>query len=117
MLTNFLSAVQDGNMIAPKRMAAELRIPMTELAKMARVNRNTLATKAGSAAVQAGLGTIARIISKASDMAGDEGRAIIWFRHQPITGFDGKTAEELVEQGRAGDVIWYLESLENGAYA
>jgi hypothetical protein len=72
MLTDFLSSVQDGNMIAPKRMAAELRIPMTELAKMARVNRNTLATKAGSAAVQAGLGTIARIISKASDMAGDE---------------------------------------------
>ncbi len=117
MLANFLEAVHEGNMIAPKRMAAELRLPMTDLAKLARVNRNTLSTKAGSAAVQAGLGTIARIVAKAAELAGDEGRAIIWFRHQPITGFDGKTAEELVQAGQADAVIWYLESLESGVYA
>jgi uncharacterized protein (DUF2384 family) len=117
MLANFLEAVHEGNMIAPKRMAEELRMPMTELAKLARVNRNTLSTKAGSAAVQSGLGTVARIIAKAAGLAGDEGRAIIWFRHQPITGFEGKTAEELVEAGHAEAVIWHLETLENGGYA
>lgn len=117
MLANFLALVHEGNMIVPKRMAAELRLPMIELAKLAGVNRNTLSTKAGSAAVQAGLGVIARIIAKASELSGDEGRAIIWFRHQPIIGFDGRTAEELVEDGRADAVIWYLETLENGGYA
>jgi uncharacterized protein (DUF2384 family) len=117
MLANFLESVQQGNMIAPKLMAAELRVPMTELAKLAGVNRNTLSTKAGSTAVQAGLGMIARIIERAAQLAGDEGRAIIWFRHQPIVGFGGKTAEELVEDGHAEAVLWHLESLENGVYA
>jgi uncharacterized protein (DUF2384 family) len=117
MLTSFISAIQEGNMLAPKLMAEQLRVPMTDLARMARVNRNTLSTKAGSAAVQAGLGQIARIISRAAELSGDEGRAILWFRHQPLPGFDGKTAEELVEDGQAGAVVDYLESLDQGAYA
>ena len=117
MLATFLESVHEGNMIAPRLMAAELRLPMTDLAKLAGVNRNTLSTKAGSPAVQSGLGAIARIIAKASELAGDEGRAIIWFRHQPLVGFEGKTAEELVEAGHADAVIWHLESLDNGVYA
>ena len=117
MLATFLESVHEGNIIAPRLMAAELRLPMTDLAKLAGVNRNTLSTKAGSAAVQSGLGMIARIIAKASELAGDEGRAIIWFRHQPLIGFDGKTAQELVEAGHADAVIWHLESLDNGVYA
>jgi uncharacterized protein (DUF2384 family) len=117
MLADFLETVSEGNMIAPKLMAAELRLPMTGLADLCRVNRNTLSSKAGSAAVQAGLGDIARIIGKAAEMTGDEGRAIIWFRHQPIAGFGRKTALDLVEEGHAEAVMWHLESLENGVYA
>lgn len=117
MLANFLDTVRDGDMIAPKRMAARLRVPMTGLAKLAHVNRNTLSTKAGSSIVQAKLGEIAKIIGRAAELAGDEGRAIIWFRHQPIVGFDGKTAEELVAEGHADAVMWHLESLENGVYS
>lgn len=59
---------------------------------------------------------IARIIARAADLAGNEGRAIIWFKHQPISGF-GKTAEELVEQGQADAVMWTLEGMEQGVYA
>ena len=117
MLAGFLESVRDGDMIAPQRMAARLRVPMTELAKLTRLNRNTLASKAGSTSVQAELGTIARIIARAAELSGDDGRAIIWFRHQPITGFDGKTAEQLVEEGHADAVLWHLEGLENGTYA
>jgi len=54
--------------------------------------------------VQEQLGLIARIIARATDLAGDEGRAIIWFRQQPIAGW-GKTAEELVGEGRADEVL------------
>lgn len=117
MLAGFLDSVRDGDIIAPRRMAARLRLPMTGLAKLTRLNRNTLASKAGSPVVQSKLGEIARIIARAAELSGDEGRAIIWFRHQPITGFDGKTAEQLVEDGHAGAVMWHLEGLENGVYA
>lgn len=116
MLASFLDTVRDGDMIAPRRMAERLRVPMTQLSRLAHVNRNTLADKPGSPAVQAKLGQIARIIARAADLAGDEGRAIIWFRHQPIAGFGNRTAEELVEAGEADAVIEDLERMAEGVY-
>lgn len=116
MLATFLDDIRDRDMIAPRRLAERLRLPMSRLAKLAHVNRNTMAAKPDSPAVQTKLGEIARIIARAAELSGDEGRAIIWFKHQPIVGF-GRTAEELVEMGRADAVIWTLESMEEGSYA
>ena len=116
MLANFLDDIRDGDMIAPRRLAERLRVPMTRLSKLAHVNRNTLSAKAGSPVVQERLGEIARIIAKAAELSGDEGRAIIWFRHQPIAGF-GSTAEELVEDGHAELVMEHLERMESGVYS
>jgi uncharacterized protein (DUF2384 family) len=116
MLAAFLDDIRDGDLIAPRRMAERLRLPMTRLSKLAHLNRNTMASRPDSPAVQAKLGEIARIITRAAELTGDEGRAIIWFKHQPIAGF-GRTAEELVEAGHADAVLWTLESLEQGVYA
>ncbi len=116
MLAAFLDDIRDADMIAPRRMAERLRLPMSRLAKLAHLNRNTMAARPGSPAVQAKLGEIARIIARAAELAGDEGRAIIWFKHQPIAGF-GKTAEELVEEGHAEAVMGTLESMDQGSYA
>ena len=117
MLTAFLDTVRDGDMIAPRRMADRLHLPMTGLARLARLNRNTLSSKASSSTVQTRLGEIASIIARAAELSGDEGRAIIWFRHQPITGFSGKTARELVEDGHGDAVLNLLDDLENGVHA
>lgn len=116
MLAAFLDGVRDGDLIAPQRMAARLRVPMTKLSRMARVNRNTMAARPESPAVQSKLAQIARIVTRATDLAGDEGRALIWFRHQPIASFAGKTPAELVEAGEGDGVLWYLDGLETGAY-
>ena len=117
MLAQFLEDIREGDMIAPKRMAERLRVPMAQMARLAHVSRNTLTGKADSPVVQKRLGEIARIIGKAAELSGDEGRAIIWFRHQPIPGFGDKTAEELVEAGHAEAVLWHLRGMEEGAYA
>lgn len=116
MLAAFLDDIRDHDMIAPRRMAERLRLPMARLARLAHVNRNTMAAKPESPAVQAKLGEIAWIIARAAELSGDEGKAIIWFRHQPIAGF-GKTAEELVEAGHADAVLWMLDTMEQGVYA
>lgn len=117
MLASYLDSVRDGDMIAPHLMAATLRVPMTRLSALAHVNRNTLADRPGSPAVQARLGQIARIITRAADLSGDVGRAIIWFRHQPMPGFGNRTAEELVADGQADAVIEDLERMAEGVYA
>jgi hypothetical protein len=116
MLVAFLDDIREGDLIAPKRMAARLRLPMTRLSKLAHVNRNALASKPESPAIQAKLGQIARIIARAAELSGDEGKAVIWFKYQPIPGF-GKTAEELVEQGHADLVMEDLERMADGVYS
>lgn len=117
MLATFLDDVRDHAMISPRRLAARLSLPMSRLAKLAHVNRNTMAAKPENPAVQKKLGEIARIIARAAELSGDEARAIIWFKHMPIAGFGGQTAEELVEQGHADAVMWTLETMEQGGYA
>jgi uncharacterized protein (DUF2384 family) len=116
MLAAFLDDIREGDMIAPKRMAARLHLPVTRLSRLARLNRNTMVSRPQSPAVQAKLGEIARIIARAAELSGDEGRAIIWFKHQPIAGF-GKTAEQLVEDGHAEAVMEDLERMAEGVYS
>ena len=92
-------------------------MPLADLARITRLHRNTLAGNPNSPKVQARLGDVARIIALASDLTGDAGRAVAWFRYQPLAGFDHATAEDLVERGHADAVIKHLEMLADGVYA
>jgi uncharacterized protein (DUF2384 family) len=58
-----------------------------------------------------------RILTMALEMAGDEQRAAIWFRQQPIPGWAGKTAYDLVQEGKADQVLAYLEAVRSGVYS
>lgn len=116
MLAAFIDGVRDGEIIAPRRMAERLRLPLTGLSRLARLNRNTMAAHPESQAVQTKLGEIARIIARAAELAGDEGKAIVWFKHQPIPGY-GRTPEELVASGQAQLVIDDLERMAAGVYS
>ena len=116
MLAPMLDDVVDDGFISPRRMSERLGVPLAELARIARLHRNTLA-RPTSPAVQRNLGEIARILARAAAISGDPNRAVIWFRHQPIAGFDHRTAQELVAEGHAEAVMGHLEDLEEGIYA
>jgi len=116
MFAPFLDDIREGDLIAPRRMADRLRLPLTRLSRLAHLNRNTMVSRPDSPAVQEKLGQIARIVARAADLTGDEGRAIIWFKHQPLTGW-GKTPEELVEDGLAQAVLDDLERHAEGVYS
>ena len=58
-----------------------------------------------------------RILTMAQEMAGSEQRAAIWFKHQPIPDWAGKTASDLVLEGKADKVLAYLEAVRSGVYA
>lgn len=119
MLNAFLNEVTDQQgVLSPLRMSEMLRVPMSHLARVAKVHRNSLSQHPESPAVQARLGEIARIIVTASDLLGGATpRALVWFRHQPLSGFDGQTAEELVAAGHTDSVLAHLETLRDGGYA
>jgi uncharacterized protein (DUF2384 family) len=120
VLGAFLDDVTDHarGMISPERIGRALRLSLAELARLAKVHRNTLALRPDSPVVQERLGEVARIIVSAADlMEGDTGRAVVWFRHQPLAGFDGATAAELTAAGQGRAVLAHLEMLRDGIYA
>jgi uncharacterized protein (DUF2384 family) len=119
MLSAFLDEVIEpgGGFLSPRRMSHALRMPLSELSRVTHLHRNTLARKPQSDRVQARLGEIARIVTLAADLVGDSDRAVIWFRHQPLQGFDRKTAEQLVSEGHGRAVLKHLEILVEGGYA
>ncbi|MEO8713401.1 MAG: hypothetical protein ABI369_00155 [Acetobacteraceae bacterium] len=120
MLTGMLEQVTtaDKGVIEPRVLAEALGVTLSDLARIAGVHRNTLARSPASPAIQGRLGEVARILTEASAlMGGDARRAAVWFRHQPLAGFDGETAEELVATGKAGAVRDHLRTLRDGGYA
>ena len=56
-----------------------------------------------------------RVLLAATDLSGEANIAASWFRREPLIAFSGKTAEELVRDGRTEDVLAYLQSLEAAA--
>jgi hypothetical protein len=103
--------------LSARRVASLLGITSTELAALAGIARNTLTAKSGARKVDMALSPIVRIIAMASEMAGDDQRAAIWFKHQPIPGWAGKTAYDLVRERKADKVLGYLEAVRSGVYA
>jgi hypothetical protein len=91
--------------LSPRRVAELLGVTLSELAKT------------GARKVDAALSPVVRILAMAGEMAGDERRAAIWFKHQPIPGWAGKTAYDLVREGKADKVLAYLEAVRSGVYA
>jgi len=43
--------------------------------------------------------------------------AYAWFRSEPLPGFSGQTAMQLVQAGRAHDVLDYIDALDAGLHA
>lgn len=117
MLTALLADIHERDFVSPQRMSRRLRLPLADLARLAHVHRNTLAQRPQSATVQKGLEPVVRILAAAEQLTGDADRAIVWFRHQPIAGHDGRTPLDLVEAGHADAVLAHLEDLRDGAYA
>ena len=116
-----MSASRFGDGGAPflsARLVAELLgVTLTELAGLIGVARNTLTAKSGARKVDAALSPVVRILAMADEMAGGEERAALWFKHQPIPGWAGKTAFDIVRQWKSYKVLAYLEAVRSGVYA
>jgi hypothetical protein len=104
--------------LSARRVAELLGVTLGELAALIGVARNTLAAKAGARKVDAALSPVVRILADGRrDGRRSDERAAIWFKHQPLPGWAGKTAYDLVQEGKADKVLAYLEAVRSGVYA
>jgi hypothetical protein len=107
----------DTPFLSARRLADTLGVTLTELSALTGLARNTLTAKSGARTVDVALSPIVRILALSSEMAGDDQRAAIWFKHQPIPGWSGKTAYDLVRERKTDKVLAYLEAVRSGVYA
>lgn len=56
---------------------------------------------------------VRRVLLAAEAISGDRDRAVTWLQG-PIATFGGKTALELVAEGRTDDLLGYIQYFESG---
>jgi hypothetical protein len=59
-----------------------------------------------------------KVLTRVSKLLGnDRARAERWYTSEPLAGFDGKTAQDLVRAGHIQAVLIHIEMLEDGIYS
>jgi hypothetical protein len=54
------------------------------------------------------------VVRAATDLNSDPAVAFAWYSNDALSVFDGKTPAQLVAEGRAADVLRYIETLGAG---
>jgi hypothetical protein len=101
-------------------VAERLRFTKGQLADVLGVSPDTLYRAdraAASAKVQGRLMELTSILRRVSDWAGGEQAALAWYLSYPIAAFGGRTAEQLVKDGKAGAVRDWLDQVAVGGFA
>jgi hypothetical protein len=115
-MTGFAERVVDRDLgiIMPRKLAAEMRMSVADLAAATGLNRHTLSANPASKRIQARLGEVVAVLDAALRLRGDDARAVIFFRHHRISRFGDLTPAELVASGNAAGVLAYLSDLAAG---
>ena len=101
--------------LSPQRFSAAMHLDLHVLAEQAHVHKATVTHAPGSRQVQAFLKESLRVIKAASDTRGNLNEVLFWYRNQPLSEFEYRTAERLVSEGRTDDLVRYVNSLVAGA--
>jgi len=103
----------------PKKIAAVLRTSADEIAMTIGLGKDALQrrTRIGSDKTQRRLRELVEVLNKVGPRFGSELMAYAWYRSEPLSGFDGRTAMQLVQDGKAHQVLEYIDAVDAGVYA
>lgn len=114
-----LSELVDDGLLAPRKIAEALRTTSEEVARTAGLGRDAIQrkTRLRSDKTQRRLRQMVEIINKVEPRFGSALVAYAWYRSEPLSGFSGQTAQQLVRSGRADDVLDYVDAVDAGVFA
>lgn len=114
-----LAQYADDGLFAPRKIAIAFRTTSEEVARTAGLGRDAVQRKdrVRSAKTQRRLREMVEIINKAEPRFGSPLMAYAWYRSQPLPGLSGQTAMQLVKQGRADEVLDYIDAVDAGVHA
>ena len=114
-----LPQYSDGGFFAPRKIASVFHTTSEEVARTAGLGRDAVQRKERihSDKTQRRLREMIEIINKVEPRFGSALIAYAWYRSEPLPGFSGLTAMQLVHHGRANDVLDYIDSIDASVYA
>jgi hypothetical protein len=114
-----LAQYSDNGFFAPRKIADVFRTTSEEVARTLGLGRDAVQRKerVRSDKTQRRLREMVEIVNKVEPRFGSALIAYAWYRSEPLAGFSGLTAMQLVMQGRAPDVLDYIDAVDAGVYA
>ncbi|MDF2118085.1 DUF2384 domain-containing protein [Roseiarcaceae bacterium H3SJ34-1] len=114
-----LSQYADNGYLAPRKIAEALRTTSEEVARTAGLGRDAVQRKdrVRSDRTQRRLREMVEVINKVAPRFGSTLMAYAWYRSEPLPGFSGQTAMQLVRNGRVDDVLDYIDAVDAGVHA
>ena len=114
-----LARYADDGLFAPRKIASAFLTTTEEVARSAGLGRDAIQRKdrVRSDKTQRRLRELVEIINKVEPRFGSALMAYAWYRSEPLPGFSGQTAMQLVKAGRSDDVLDYIDAVDAGVHA
>lgn len=114
-----LAKLAEDGVFVPRRIAAELRTTSGDIATSAGLGRDAVQRKERirSDKTQRRLRAMVEVLNKLEPRFGSALIAYAWYRSEPLPGFSGWTAMQLVRAGRAEEVLDYIDAVDAGIHA
>ena len=109
----------ENQLFSPTLVADALRTTKSEIASTLGLGKDafTRASRIRARKTQARLRQMLEILNRVEAATGSPLAAYAWFRAEPLPGFGGATADQLLREGRAEHVHAYLDRIMAGGYA
>ncbi len=104
---------------APERIAQALQTTKLELAHTVGLGRDAMMRREriASPKTQRRLREMVEILNRVEPRFGSALIAYAWYRSEPLPGFGGMTPMQLVRDGRAEEVMAYVDAVDEGIHA
>ncbi|TPI57420.1 MULTISPECIES: antitoxin Xre/MbcA/ParS toxin-binding domain-containing protein [unclassified Mesorhizobium] len=114
-----LAQYADDGLFAPKKIADAFRTTSEEIARTAGLGKDAVQRRerVRSDKTQRRLREMVEIVNKVEPRFGSALIAYAWYRSEPLPGFSGQTAMQLVREGRAAELLDFIDAVDAGIYA
>ncbi|WP_119269670.1 antitoxin Xre/MbcA/ParS toxin-binding domain-containing protein [Taklimakanibacter deserti] len=114
-----LAQYAEDGIFAPGKIAEAFRTTREEVARTAGLGKDAVQRRdrVRSDKTQRRLREMVEIVNKVEPRLGSALMAYAWYRSEPLPGFSGQTAMQLVRNGRAEEVLDYIDAVDAGVHA
>ncbi|WP_026614753.1 MULTISPECIES: MbcA/ParS/Xre antitoxin family protein [Ensifer] len=114
-----LAQYSEDGVFAPRKIAEAFRTTSEEVARTVGLGKDAIQRKdrVRSDKTQRRLREMIEVVNKVEPRFGSALMAYAWYRSEPLPGFSGQTAMQLVRSGRGEEVLDYIDAVDAGVHA